>query len=245
MAHFPNTKPSQINKTQIEKYIVYKKQDNISDSQINQLINALNCFFIRILEQNEKVVKLERPRKKRKLPNVFSLEEIERLLKTIGNMKHKCMLILVYSGGLRRSEVLNLRVEDLHFERKTLFIKNAKGGKDRFTFFADIARKYLKEYLKQYNPRYYLFEGQTGGRYGESSIQKIFDSAKKKAKITSSVTIHGLRHSFATHLVEKGVPLHVVQDLLGHHSIKTTEIYLHISNKFRKELKSPLDDMQL
>ena len=245
LAHFPNTKPSQISKAQIERYLVYKKQDNISDSQMNQLINVLNCFFIRILKQEEKVVKLERPKKKKKLPNVFSLEEIEMLIKACENLKHKCMLMLIYSGGLRRSELLNLRVEDLNFNRKTIFVKNAKGGKDRFTFFAESAQKYVREYLKQYKPRYYLFEGQVGGRYGESSLQKIFDVAKKKSKVTPNVTIHGLRHSFATHLIEKRVPLHIVQDMLGHNSIKTTEIYLHISNKFRKELKSPLDDLEI
>ena len=212
---------------------------------MNQLINALNCFFIRILEQEEKVARMKRPKKKRKLPNVLSLEEMERLLKACDNLKHKSMLILVYSSGLRKSEVLNLRVEDLSFERKTLFVKNAKGGKDRYTFFADVAQKYLKEYIKQYQPRYYLFEGRTGGRYGESSIQSIYENARVKSKVNRFVTLHGLRHSFATHLSEKNVPLHVLQDLLGHSSIKTTEIYLHISNKFRQELKSPLDDLNI
>lgn len=245
IAYFPDTKPSSITKPQIEQYIIYRKQDNISDSQLNQLINCLNCFFIRILEQNEKVVKLERPKKKRKLPNVYSLEEIELLLKAIDNLKHKCMLILVYSGGLRKSEVLNLRVDDLNFYRKSLFVKDAKGGKDRYTFFSDIARKYLADYLKQYQPKYYLFEGQTGGRYSESAIQNIFEKARKKARLRKTVTLHGLRHSFATHLAEKGVAMPAIQDLLGHASIKTTEIYLHLSNKYRNELKSPLDDLDL
>lgn len=245
LAYFPDTRPSLISKDQIEQYVIYKKQDNVSDSQLNQLINCLNCFFIRILKQKDKVVKLERPRKKKKLPNVFSLEEIERLLKGCENLKHKCMLILIYSGGLRKGELLDLRVDDLHFERKTIFLKNAKGGKDRYTFFADSARKYVLEYLKQYAPKYYLFEGQTRGRYSETSLQNVYEKARKLAKLKQNVTLHGLRHSFATHLIEKRVPLHVVQDLLGHYSIKTTEVYLHISNKFRKELKSPLDDMKL
>ncbi len=245
LAYFPNTKPSLISKEQIEQYIIYKKQENASDSQLNQLINCLNCFYIRILEQKEKVVKLERPKKKKKLPNVFSLEEVERLLKTPFNLKHKCMLILIYSGGLRKSELLNLRIDDLNFDRKTIFIKDSKGGKDRYTFFSDIARKYLTAYFTEYKPRYHVFEGQKGGRYGESSLHKIFDEARKISKVTQSVTLHGLRHSFATHMVEKGIPLHAVQDLLGHGSIKTTEIYLHISNKFRNELRSPLDDLSI
>ena len=242
---YPNTKPSKITKEQIEQYIIFKKQDYISDSQLNQLINCFNCFFCRLLNQEEKVIKLERPKRKKKLPNVFSLEEVEKLLKSISNIKHKCMLILTYSAGLRKSEVLDLKMSDINFDRKTIFIKDSKGGKDRYTFLADLANKHIQLYLTQYQPSYYLFEGQFGGRYGESSIQKIFNDAKVGAQISSNVTLHGLRHSFATHLVEKGVPLHVVQDLLGHSSIKTTEIYLHISSKFRKELRSPLDDLNI
>ena len=154
-------------------------------------------------------------------------------------------MILVYSAGLRKSEVLNLRVDDLSFDRKTILVKNAKGGKDRYTFFADSARKIIREYLKIYNPSFYLFEGQTGRRYSETSLQNIYDKTRKQAKVNRFVTLHGLRHSFATHLIEKGIPLHVVQELLGHNSIKTTEIYLHISNKFRAQLKSPLDDLDI
>jgi len=245
LAYFPNTKPSSISKEQIEQYIVFRKQDNISDSQFNQFINALNCFYIRLLGQEDKVGRIKRPKKKRKLPNVYSEEEIQLLLKAPTNLKHKCMLMLVYSGGLRRSEVLNLRVEDLNFDRKTIFVHNGKGGKDRYTIFSVAAQKYVREYLKQNQPKHHLFEGQYGGKYSESSIQKVFDAARKKSKVRRNVTIHGLRHSFATHLTDRGVPLHVVKDLLGHSSIKSTEIYLHISNKYRKELKSPLDDMDI
>ena len=245
LAYYPKTKPSSISKEQIEKYIILKKQDNISDSQLNQLINCLNCFFIRILNQEEKIVQLERPKKKRKLPNIYATEEVQLLLKAPTNLKHKCMLLLIYSGGLRRSELLNLKVEDLNFYRKTIFVRDGKGGKDRYTLFSDIAQKYIKDYFAQYTPTYYVFEGQHGGRYSESSLQKIFDTARKKAKVPSNVTIHGLRHSFTSHIMEKGVPLKAIQELLGHASIKTTEIYLHLSNKYRKELSSPLDDLDI
>ena len=209
------------------------------------MINALNAFYVRVLEQEEKLAKLERPPKRKNLPNVFSEQEIELILKSPTNLKHKCMLILIYSAGLRKQEVLNLRVNDLNFERKTVFIKDGKGGKDRYSFFSEVAMKYIKPYLKQYHPSIWLFEGQTGGQYSPTSIQMVFERARQKARVNPLVTLHGLRHSFATHLVEKGIPLHVVQDLLGHSSIKTTEIYLHISNKFRKELKSPLDNMNI
>ena len=243
---YKNHRPSKITFKEITKYIIVrKKQDNISDSSLNQLINALNAFYVRVLEQEEKLAKLERPPKRKNLPNVFSEQEIELILKSPTNLKHKCMLILIYSAGLRKQEVLNLRVNDLNFERKTVFIKDGKGGKDRYSFFSEVAMKYIKPYLKQYHPSIWLFEGQTGGQYSPTSIQMVFERARQKARVNPLVTLHGLRHSFATHLVEKGIPLHVVQDLLGHSSIKTTEIYLHISNKFRKELKSPLDNMNI
>ncbi|MFT4762707.1 MAG: integrase/recombinase XerD [Saprospiraceae bacterium] len=243
---YRDLKPSSISLKQIERYIIMRrKQDNVSDSNLNQFINAINAFYVRVLKQEDKVATIERPPKRKKLPNVFSEEEVQQILKSCDNIKHKCMLILTYSAGLRKQEVLNLQVRDLHFDRKTLFVRNGKGGKDRYTFFSKIAIKYIREYLQEYNPSIWLFEGQTGGQYSPSSIQSVFEKARKKCDANPYVTLHGLRHSFATHLVEKGVPLHVVQELLGHGSIKTTEIYLHISNKYRKELKSPLDDMDI
>ncbi len=243
---YKNKKPSAITFKEITAYIIIrKKHDNISDSYLNQLINALNAFYGRVLNQEEKIAKLDRPKKRRALPNVFSEEEVQQLLKSCKNLKHKCMLILTYSGGLRKSEVLNLRISDLNYERKTIFIKNGKGGKDRYTFFSPIAIKYLKKYTDQYQPTIWIFEGQSGGQYSESSIQSVFEKAKQESQVNRFVTLHGLRHSFATHLVEKNVPLHNVKELLGHSSIKTTEIYLHISNKFRRELKSPIDDMDI
>lgn len=238
-------RPSQISKEQIERFLLVKRQDNASDSQMNQIINTLNAFFLRVLNQPEKLVRIKRPRKKKTLPNVFSEQEVAELLRHCENLKHKCILVLIYSAGLRKSELLNLKVLDISYERQTLFIKNGKGGKDRYTFFSETAQKYIKKYMEIYNPKYYLFEGHTRGRYGESTVQRIFENAKEKSGVNRFVTLHGLRHSFATHLVEKNVPLHHVQDLLGHNSIKTTEIYLHVSNKFRRNLRSPLDDLKI
>lgn len=241
-----NFLPEEAKATDIERFLLKKRQqEQASDSQMNQLINALNAYFVRVRERPELTSKLRRPRRKQKLPNVFSEDEIKRLLSACRNLKHKCMLILIYSGGLRRSELLDLRVEDLNAERGTIYIKNGKGGKDRYTFYSETAKRFLLPYLKQYKPRHYLFEGQTGGRYGESSLQSIFETAKTRSGVNRFVTLHGLRHSFATHLVEKGTPLHVVQQLLGHRSLKTTEVYLHISNRYRDSLRSPLDDMEL
>ena len=151
------------------------------------------------------------------------------------------MLAIIYSAGLRKSEVINLRKRDILFQRNCIFVKGGKGKKDRYVLLADKAKEIIKIYLNIYHPRYWLFEGQTGGQYSDRSLQSVFTKAKELSNVNPYVTLHGLRHSFATHLIENGVPLHVIKDLLGHNDIKTTEIYIHISNKYRQGLKSPLD----
>lgn len=244
--HYPQAKPSSITKNQINKYITYKiKEKRISSSYMNQIINSFNSFFGRLLQQDEKILHLERPKKDRKLPNFISSEEIKRLLEAIKNKKHKCMLILIYSAGLRKSELLNLRIKDMDQSTKSLFVKGGKGRKDRLTLYSPTAIKYVNEYLDVYNPKHWLFEGQTGGQYSASSLQSIFERAKEVSSINKRITIHGLRHSFATHLTYKGVPIHEIKRLLGHESIKTTEIYLHLANRYKSEIQSPLEDLDI
>jgi integrase/recombinase XerD len=246
LAHYPDVKPSQISTKQIQSYIIYRrKEGKLGNSAINSLISALNAFFGRALKQTEKVQALERPPKTRTLPNVLSTEEVQRLLSVTDNIKHKCMLPLIYSAGLRKGELLKLHVRDLNAARQCLFVKNGKGGKGRFSFYTPAAIKYVIEYIRKYKPRYWLFEGRTGEQYSETSLQIIFDAARKTSGVNPNITIHGLRHSFATHIVEKNVPLHVVKQLLGHQDIKTTEVYLHISNKYMMEIKSPLEGMDV
>jgi site-specific recombinase XerD len=198
-----------------------------------------------LLNQENKLKLLKRPKKVKDLPNVFSKQEIERLLGNIQNLKHKTLLTLAYSSGLRKSEVKNLLKNDILFDRNSIFIRCSKGKKDRYVILADKAAEFLKSYLTQYNPKYWLFEGQYGGQYSETSIQSIFVQAKQKATVNPNVTLHSLRHSFATHLVENNVPLHIVKDLLGHQSLKTTQVYLHISDKMRKNIQSPLDGLNI
>lgn len=154
-------------------------------------------------------------------------------------------MLLIYSSGLRLREVVNLLVRDININGRAIHIKRAKGQKDRYVTLADTVIPYLSAYQKQYQPSYWLFEGQKGGQYSKRSVQSIFKNALEKSKVNPYATVHTLRHSYATHCVENGHPLKAVQSALGHQSIKTTEIYLHISNKFRKELKSPLDDLNL
>jgi site-specific recombinase XerD len=218
-------------------------KDKIHERTQGQILNAFVAFYKRLLKQEGKLANLFRPKKPQSLPNVFSKEEVKRLITATDNLKHKTLLMLVYSAGLRRGELINLQKKDILFERKCIFVKAAKGKKDRYVLLAEKATTYLKSYLATYQPKYWLFEGESAGQYSETSIQKVFTRAKEKALVNPQVTFHGLRHSFATHAVENNVPLHVVKELLGHSSIKTTEVYLHISDKFRKEFRSPLDEL--
>ena len=246
LLHFyPNIKPSQITNEQLKKYMFHKiTQDKIHERTQGQILNAFVAFYKRLLKQEGKLANLFRPKKPKSLPNVFSKNEIVRFLNVIDNLKHKTMMILAYSSGLRRNEIINLRKKDILFDRKCIFVKQSKGKKDRYVMLAENAIDYLKKYLATYQPKYWLFEGEKGGQYGERSIQSVFINAKIKSGVNDSVTLHGLRHSFATHLVDNGIPLHVVKDLLGHNSIKTTEVYLHISQHYLKEVKSPLDGLK-
>ena len=246
MLFYPRIKPSQISEYQIKQYLIYKiKERKISRNTHNGIISALNIFFGKTIGQVEKIQALQRPPKLNKLPNIISESEVVLLIHAAENLKHKCMLVLIYSAGLRRSELLDLQVKDLNVERKVLFVRNGKGGTDRTSFYSDTAIGYVEEYLKIYKPTGYLFEGAYGARYSETSLQKVFTKAKLKSGINPCLTIHGLRHSFATHLTEHGVSLDIVQKLLGHRSVQSTEIYLHLAKDVMNKIKSPLENLNL
>ncbi len=153
--------------------------------------------------------------------------------------------MLIYSGGLRLGEVINLRIPDLQPEKNRLFVRGGKGKKDRCTLLSGKVWAILKSYFELYRPVDWVFEGQTGGQYSDRSVQKLFTEAKLRSKINPNATVHTLRHSFATHLLEKGVDLRYIQELLGHESIKTTEIYTHITHKGWDKIKSPIDDLNI
>ena len=186
-----------------------------------------------------------RPRKEKKLPGVFSEQEVLRLLGAVRNVKHRTILMLIYSGGLRIGESIRVRKEDVSFDRKTIFIKAGKGKKDRYTVLSDKMIDQLRGYLDSYQPDYWLFEGQNGGQYSSSSIQKVFRRAVKASGVNPYSTVHTLRHSFATHLLERGMDLRYIQELLGHSSSETTQIYTHITSKARNKLVSPLDFLDI
>ncbi|MDD5152085.1 MAG: tyrosine-type recombinase/integrase, partial [Flavobacterium sp.] len=177
-------------------------------------------------------------------PNVLSKEEIKLILNAHSNIKHKAMLSMIYSCGLRRSELLHLRFSDIDSNRNIVLLKNAKGKKDRIAPLSPKILKMLREYYKDYKPAVWLFEGQIKGeQYSEKSLQSVLKQALQKTGITKPVTLHWLRHSYATHLLESGTDLRYIQELLGHSSSKTTEIYTHVSTKSIQQIKSPFDDL--
>jgi len=170
---------------------------------------------------------------------------IIRLLRATENLKHRCILMIVYSGGLRLGEVVQLRICDVHSDRMQLFIKGGKGNKDRYTVLSSLLLEELRQYIRVYQPRHWLFEGQEGGHYSKRSVQQVFRQAVERSGVNSFATLHWLRHSFATHLLERGTDLRYIQHLLGHHSSKTTERYTHITRQQEAKLVSPLDFLKL
>lgn len=231
-----------------EDVIVYNNEfilkNGLSASYQNQVTNAIKLYFNLIRETKIDLEKIHRPKRARVLPNVLSKEEVKAILEAHSNVKHKMMLSLIYSCGLRRSEMLNLKPTDIDSKRNIVLLKNAKGKKDRIAPLSGKILMMLREYYSEYKPTVWLFEGQTKGeQYSETSLQKILKTAVLKARITKPVTLHWLRHSYATHLLESGTDLRYIQELLGHNSSKTTEIYTHVSTKSIQQIKSPFDDL--
>ncbi|MDR4988886.1 MAG: tyrosine-type recombinase/integrase [Bacteroidales bacterium] len=225
----------------VNEYII---PNQLSFTYQNQVVNAVKLFFREVMQSRIEIDKLERPRREHKLPNVLSKGEIRAILSAPSNIKHEAMLSLVYACGLRRSELLNLRPEHVDSERGLLIIKNAKGRKDRVVSISVKMVELLRAYYRRYKPVVWLFEGQQAGTsYSETSLQAVLKSALKKAGIKKPVTLHWLRHSYATHLLEAGTDLRYIQELLGHKSSKTTEIYTHVSEKHIQKIKSPFDDL--
>jgi integrase/recombinase XerD len=222
----------------------YILKNNLSASYQNQIVNAIKLYFKTIKQTKIEVDKIHRPKRAKVLPNVLSKEEVKAILEAHGNIKHKAMLSMIYSCGLRRSELLNLKFTDIDSKRNIVLLKNAKGKKDRIAPLSPKILKMLREYYSEYKPTVWLFEGQhKGEQYSETSLQKILKTAVLKVRITKPVTLHWLRHSYATHLLESGTDLRYIQELLGHNSSKTTEIYTHVSTKSIQQIKSPFDDL--
>jgi integrase/recombinase XerD len=220
-------------------------KNGLSASYQNQAISAIKIYYEISGERNVVPGLLERPRRGRALPKVFSKEEVTRILNSAGNTKHKLLLWIIYSCGLRRSEATNILLTDIDRVRNIIHIREGKGGVDRIVPVPNKVWSKYDEYMESYHPSKYLFEGQSGGRYSAESVYNVFKHALHKAGIQKEVGVHSLRHSFATHLHENGLDIRFIQELLGHKSSRTTEIYTHVSRRNLAAIKSPIEDLDL
>ncbi len=242
--HFADQKPSSLTKKEIHQFLVdYRNRNHWSATVQNQFINAIKFFYEKVLGRPSEVYALTRAQKPLQLPSVFAEEEVKKILFASDNLKHRCILCLAYAGGLRVSEVVNLKIADIDSGRMVINIRQAKGKKDRQVMLSEKLLVLLREYFKEFKPNTWLFEGQWGGQYSARSIQEVIQQAKRKAGIKKKGSIHALRHSFATHLLESGTDLISIKELLGHNSLRTTAIYTHVSKKQLSKIQSPLDKL--
>lgn len=222
-------------------YIIHKK---LSSSYQNQLVNSVKLFFRVVQETQIDVDLIYRPRREKKLPNVLSKEEVRMILEATKNLKHRTMLSLIYACGLRSGELLNLLPEHVDSRRGVLIIKQAKGNKDRIAPLGKSLIEMLRFYFKTFKPKKYLFEGmQAGMPYDARSLQLVIKQSLGRTSISKPVTLHWLRHSYATHLLESGTDLRFIQEILGHRSSRTTEIYTHVSTNSIQKIVSPYDNL--
>ena len=242
--YFSGTALENITPNEINVYILSLiKEKNISSSLQNQRINAIKFYYEKVMGKEKLVFSIERPRRERKLPDVLDKTDIQKIISATTNLKHKCIISLIYSAGLRRSELLNLKNEDVDSKGMLLKVKGGKGKKDRYTTLSVKILELMREYYKQYRPVYFLFEGPERNQYSATSVQNILKKSANKAGIKKRVHIHMLRHSFATHLLQQGINLRLIQEILGHDSIKTTEIYTHITSTDIKNITNPFDNL--
>lgn len=230
-----------LTEVEIRQYLKELHDLELSNSYLHQMVNSIKFYFEVVMNMPNRMYTIERPRKESKLPKVLSVEEVKLLIENTNNIKHRCVISLLYSAGLRRSELLNLKVNDIDSKRMLIFIRSAKGNKDRYTLLSKATLTDLRIYFKQWQPKVFLFEGMKGNKYSPTSVANVVNKAALKAKIIKKVTPHMLRHSFATHLLENNTDLRYIQTLLGHSSTKTTEVYTQVAVNNIQNIKSPLD----
>jgi site-specific recombinase XerD len=239
--HFPKMQLIEIQETDIKLFIQRLIQQGLSNSTVNQSINSIKFYYEVVLGMPNRFYDIERPRKEEKLPEVISKEDVKEMINRTYNLKHQSIISLLYSAGLRRGELLNLKIVDIDSKRMTVRVEQGKGKKDRYSILSEKLLHKLRLYFKEYRPKKYLFEGSPGYPYSAGSVTKIVRKAALDANINKKVSPHTLRHSFATHLLEAGTDLRYIQILLGHNSTKTTEVYTHVATNAFKTIKNPLD----
>lgn len=223
----------------IKQYLLFKINKGASSQSVNQALQAINFFCRNVLKFNGKI-DIKFAKTASKLPIVLSRNEIQSILEVINNEKHNLIVAIAYSGGLRVSEIINLKVKDINLTELIIHLKGAKGNKDRITVLPEKLVKSIEKLILNKNPDDYVFESERGGKLTERTAQKIFENALRKTGIKKEATFHSLRHSFATHLLENGVDVRYVQELLGHRNIRTTQIYTQVTNPKLKNIRSPL-----
>tara|TARA_B100001094_G_C17985613_1_gene697499 strand:- start:38 stop:871 length:834 start_codon:yes stop_codon:yes gene_type:complete len=241
--YFYDIEINQLSKDDILEFLFHLIKNNYSKSTQNQHINAIKFYFEKCLGKKREYYLIERPRKEKKLPIVLSKYEIQLLFNCTYNLKHLTILAVIYSCGLRVSELINIKINDIDNNRMVIHIRKAKGNKDRQVQLTSNTLNLLRKYYKKYRPVNYLIVGQNGGKYSTTSIQKIIKNSTLKTGINKKVTPHTLRHSFATHLLENGTDIRFIQTILGHSDIKTTQIYTHVSNTHLKNIQNPSDNL--
>lgn len=233
-----------LNPKRLKDYFLYCiKVEKMGERKINGKINAVKFYFEQVLHRPKMFFDIPRPKKALKLPKMLSTYDVKKLFRVTSNLKHLIALQLCYGMGLRVSEVVNLKLTDIDSKRMMVHIQGAKGKKDRYVPLPLSILPKLREYYISYRPKNFLLEGQYGGAYAKSSLQQVFKKAMSKAGIHKQIGIHGLRHSYATHLLESGADMRFIQELLGHNSIKTTQIYTKVTPRSLSNIKSPLDTL--
>jgi len=243
LAKYFNRSPEELGEDELKEYMLYlMKERHLSEGTFRFYVAALKFFYRTTLKREWMVEKIKCPRAKIKLPVVLDLLEVESLFSVTKNLKHKAILMLTYSSGLRASETARLKITDIDSKRMTVRITQGKGGKDRYSILSQTTLEQLRQYWRKYRPTKWLFDGaKKDDHISTHSVQCMFYAARKRAGITKPASVHTLRHSFATHLIEAGTSLHHVQLLLGHRSPTTTTVYLHVSRLNLAQVTSPLD----
>lgn len=246
--HFFKNKPlEKVSTDEFNEYLHFlAEKKKLSGSSVNVVLNTFKYYVENILQRESKYYQFPKILKPRQLPEVLSREEVVQIIKSTKSLKYRTIFTLIYSAGLRISEATNLKISDVSKANKTIFVKKGKGKKDRYVMLSEKLLGYLREYYLAYRPNEYLFENDLeGGPLEERSVQYVFADVVRRTKIKKKVSVHTLRHSFATHLVEKGVDIRYIQELLGHSSIVTTMRYTHVENKILRQVKSPLDSLNI
>lgn len=243
--YFAPRHPRNLNEQDIRKYLLHLAEEkHLTAGTIGQAISAIRFLYVELYKRPVVFDGIPRPLREYKLPVVLSLEEVRSVFDALGNIKHRIMLMLIYSAGLRVGEVVRLKPADIDSDRMMIHIRGGKGKKDRLTILSEVVLEGLRSYWKVYHPEKWLFEGQEKGKlYSIRSAEKVFDMAAEKAGIRKNVSIHSLRHAFATHLLEQGTDIKFIQELLGHSRVSTTEIYMHVSKKAIGQIRSPIESI--